>query len=81
MQNYDKARFNHVVLRPETEERLKQNPQGQQLARLNKLLLEDASAGLAKSALTGWIVRTVQSPAPAPAAGSSTRRRITAVIE
>jgi hypothetical protein len=58
MQNYDKARFNHIVLRPETEELLKQNPQGQQLARLNKLLLEDAyPAELAKRALTGWIVK------------------------
>lgn len=55
---YDKARFNNVVQRPETEELLKQNPQGQQLARLNKLLLEDAyPAELAKSALTGWIAK------------------------
>jgi hypothetical protein len=55
---YDKARFSKVVLRPETEELLKQNPQGQQLARLNKLLLEDAyPAELAKSALTGWVVK------------------------
>jgi hypothetical protein len=55
---YDKTRFSKVVLRPETEELLKQNPQSQQLARLNKLLLEDAyPAELAKSALTGWVVK------------------------
>ena len=55
---YDKARFSHVVLRPETAQLLQQNPRGQQLARLNKLLLEDAySAELAKSSLTGWIVK------------------------
>jgi hypothetical protein len=55
---FDKTRFSKVVLRPETEELLKQNPQGQQLARLNKLLLEDAyPAELAKSALTGWVVK------------------------
>jgi hypothetical protein len=37
---------------------LQQNPSGQQLARLNKLLLEDAYPGeLAKSASTGWIVK------------------------
>ena len=55
---YDKARFTNVVLRPETAQLLKQNPDGQQLARLNKLLLEDAyPAELAKSYLTGWIVK------------------------
>jgi hypothetical protein len=55
---YDKARFSKVVLRRETEELLEQNPRGQQLARLNKLLLEDAyPAELAKSALTGWVVK------------------------
>ena len=37
---------------------LQQNPQGQQLARLNKLLLEDAyPAELAKSSTTGWVVK------------------------
>jgi hypothetical protein len=55
---YDKARFSGVALRPETEQLLKQNPSGLQLARLNKLLLEDAyPAELAKSSLTGWIVK------------------------
>src|ERR1051325_1350675 len=37
---YDKAVFGRIALRPETDRLLKQNPQGQQLARLNKLLLE-----------------------------------------
>ena len=55
---YEKARFSKVTLRPETEQLLKQNPHGLQLARLNKLLLEDAyTAELAKSASTGWIVK------------------------
>jgi hypothetical protein len=55
---YEPARFADVVLRPETRELLKQNPAGEQLARLNKLLLEDAyPAELVKSASTGWMVR------------------------
>ena len=55
---YDKVRFSTIALRPETEELLKQHPYGQQLARLNKLLLEDTySADLTKSASTGWVVQ------------------------
>jgi hypothetical protein len=55
---YDKARFSKVTLRPEAVQLLRQNPSGQQLARLNKLLLEDAYPGeLAKSASTGWVVK------------------------
>jgi hypothetical protein len=60
---YEEARFRNVVLRPETAELLKrlaqgQLAQGQQLARLNKLLLEDAyPAELAKSISLGWVVR------------------------
>ncbi|HXA49103.1 MAG TPA: DUF1080 domain-containing protein [Candidatus Acidoferrum sp.] len=55
---YDVARFHGVVLRPETVELLKQAPQGVKLARLNKLLLEDAyPAELAKSTVTGWVVK------------------------
>jgi hypothetical protein len=55
---YDRARFSTVVLRPETDQLLKRNPTGQQLARLNKLLLEDAyPAELAKSVSTGWTVK------------------------
>jgi hypothetical protein len=55
---YDKARFAGVVLRAETEQLLRQDPSGYPLARLNKLLLEDAyPAGLAKSVSTGWIVK------------------------
>ena len=55
---YEKARFRNVVLRPETAQLLKRNPSGQQLARLNKLLLEDAyTAELAKSFTTGWVVK------------------------
>jgi hypothetical protein len=55
---YDKARFRDVILRPETVQLLKQNPAGQQLARLNKLLLEDSyPAELAKSSSTGWVVK------------------------
>ena len=55
---YDQARFGGIVLRPETAQLLRQNPRGRQLARLNKLLLEDAyPAELAKSAAAGWIVK------------------------
>jgi hypothetical protein len=55
---YDQARFHGIPLRPETQQLLKHNDGGQQLARLNKLLLEDAyPTELAKSATTGWIVK------------------------
>jgi hypothetical protein len=55
---YDEGRFNGTVLRPETARLLKQNPGGQQLARLNKLLLEDAyPTELARSYLSGWVVK------------------------
>ena len=55
---YDRARFAGVVLRPETARLLAENPQGQRLARLNKLLLEDAyPRQLARSVETGWVVK------------------------
>ena len=55
---YEKTRFAGIALRTETEQLLKQNTAGQQLARLNKLLLEDAyPAELAKSVSTGWVVK------------------------
>jgi len=55
---YDKTRFAGIVLRPETAQLLRQNPRGRELARLNKLLLEDAyPAELARSASAGWIVK------------------------
>jgi hypothetical protein len=55
---YDAARFRGVVLRAETARLAAENPGGQQLARLNKLLIEDAYPGeLAKSVTTGWVVK------------------------
>ena len=55
---YDAARFRDVALQAETKQLLQQNPTGQQLARLNKLLLEDAYPGvLAPSVSTGWVVK------------------------
>jgi hypothetical protein len=55
---YDKARFSQVALRPETQELLGQNVTGLQLARLNKMLIEDAyPTELAKSAPTAWVVK------------------------
>jgi hypothetical protein len=56
---YDKDRFNGIVLRRETAELIVQNPSGGwKLARLNKLLLEDAyPEELAQSATTGWVVK------------------------
>jgi 3-keto-disaccharide hydrolase len=55
---YDESRFQNVQLRAETRELLGKNPQGQELARLNKILIEDAYPGiLSTSATTGWIVK------------------------
>jgi hypothetical protein len=55
---FEKTRFAGVAPGPETALLLKQSPSGQELARLNKLLLEDAwPAELAKSVSTGWIVK------------------------
>jgi hypothetical protein len=55
---YERARFRDVVLRPETAQLLRRDPRGQQLARLNQLLLEDAyPEELAKSVATGWNVK------------------------
>ena len=55
---YAKARFTGIALRPETRKLARENPQGQRLARLNKLLLEDAyPADIAQSAATGWEAR------------------------
>lgn len=55
---YERARFAGVVLRPETARLLALDPKGQRLARLNKLLLEDAfPRELARSVETGWVVK------------------------
>lgn len=54
----DQAHLGNVVFRPETNRLLHQHPRGQQLARLNKMVLEDAyPAELEKSVTTGWIVK------------------------
>jgi hypothetical protein len=55
---YDAAGSRGFHLRPETEKLLRTVPVGAQLARANKMLLEDAYAGeLAKSVTTGWVVK------------------------
>ena len=55
---YTAARFRGVALRPETTQLLHENPRGQKLARLNKLLIEDTyPSELAKSATAGWTVK------------------------
>ena len=55
---YDRERFATVPLRAETRQMLLTNPSGPQLARLNKMLVEDAyPLELAKSVVTGWIVK------------------------
>jgi hypothetical protein len=55
---YDQERFGRVTLRPDTKRLLAATPTGQDLARLNKLLLEDAYPTLvAPSVLTGWVVK------------------------
>ncbi len=55
---YNQERFNNIALRPETRQLLKQDQSGSRLERLNKLLLEDAyPEDLARSSLTGWVVK------------------------
>lgn len=55
---YDATRFEAVALRPETKKLLKNNPERYALARLNKMLIEDAyAAELKPSGLTGWEVK------------------------
>jgi hypothetical protein len=47
-----------IVLRPETERLVGRNPSGYPMARLNKVVLEDAyPTELARSATTGWVVK------------------------
>lgn len=55
---FDEARFKGVTLRPETTTLRRRNPTGLDLARLNRMLLEDAfPAEFARSPATGWIVK------------------------
>jgi hypothetical protein len=55
---YDQARFRGVVLGPETMRLVRHNAGSLQLARMNKLLLEDAyPQELARSGSAGWVVR------------------------
>jgi len=55
---YDRARFGGVTLRPETQRLVAANPTGQDVARLNKMLLEDAYPTLIPpSVTTGWVVK------------------------
>ncbi len=55
---FDEAHLKDVTLRPETTALRRKNPAGRALARLNRLLLEDAfPAELARSPATGWIVK------------------------
>ncbi len=55
---YDETRFRDVLLRPETRQLRQQNPQGQELSRLNRLLLEDAwPVDLSKSPAASWAVQ------------------------
>ena len=55
---YNPARFSQVALQPDTRELIAANPQGYRLARLNKLLLEDAYPDdLTHSRTAGWKVK------------------------
>jgi hypothetical protein len=55
---YDEARFQKVLLRPDTVTLLKKNPRGMQLARLNRVLLEDAyPQELARGPAAAWVVK------------------------
>lgn len=55
---YDEVRFKNVTLRAETSELLKKNPQGEELMRLNRMLLEDAYAKeIWQSPSGAWVVK------------------------
>lgn len=55
---YDETRFNGVALRPETEALRRTKPRDLALARLNRMLLEDAfPAELARSPAASWVVK------------------------
>lgn len=55
---YDAERFKGVALRPATEALRARNPAGQELIRLNRLLLEDAyPKEIAASPAAAWIVK------------------------
>ena len=55
---YEKDRLTGIVLRKETAESIVQEPSAPHLARMNKLLLEDAyPEELIQSVTTGWIVK------------------------
>lgn len=55
---YDATRFAGVSVRPETTALREKNPRGPELARLNRLLLEDAFPNeIIRSAPSAWIVK------------------------
>ena len=55
---HDESRFRGVRLRPETVDFVRKNPRGQELARLNRMLIEDAyPAELSKSPSASWTVK------------------------
>jgi hypothetical protein len=55
---FEAARFQNVRLRPETEALRQKNPQGQDLLRLNRMLLEDAFPDeLVRSPGSSWVVK------------------------
>jgi len=55
---YDRSRFQNIVLRPETQALLDQNPRGANLVHLNKLLLQNAfPSGLSRNESKGWEVK------------------------
>jgi hypothetical protein len=55
---YDKAGFQKVQLRPETDQLRQQNPSGEKLERLNRMLLEDAyPMELPASPAASWTVK------------------------
>src|SRR6185369_5886537 len=55
---YEESRFKGIALRPETTALRVKNPEGQELARLNRLLLEDAyPKEISKSPSGSWTVK------------------------
>ena len=54
---YNAERFRGIILREESQKLLTTNPVGHNLARLNKLLIEDAYDEINNAKIPGWVVK------------------------
>ncbi len=74
----DSPRFGDVQLRPQTQQLLDAHPKGDELSRLNRMLLEDTyPSELWKSPMTAWTVNDGIMCSTGAGAGFCTRNRIT----